>query len=76
VVSFDASPASVKAPSVMASTAAERLSVSKGRVSQLLREGKLEGYRSGREVMVSEASINRLLSSRRGAGRPRKALMA
>ncbi len=72
LVSFDASAASVGAPHLAAKYAAERLGISKGRVSQLLKDGRLEGYRHGRNVMVSEASIERFASERRSAGRPRK----
>ncbi|MDR3315177.1 MAG: type II toxin-antitoxin system HicB family antitoxin [Coriobacteriales bacterium] len=72
VVSFDATAASVGAPHVTAATAAERLGVTPARVSHLLRDGLLEGYRSGREVMVSVASIDARLAIPRKAGRPRK----
>jgi excisionase family DNA binding protein len=72
VVSFEATTASVDAPSVMASTAAERLGVSKGRISQLIKDGRLDGSRNGREVMVTVASIERIERNRRKAGRPRK----
>jgi excisionase family DNA binding protein len=74
VISFEATAASVGAPHIAARYAAERLGVSKGRVSQLLSEGRLEGYRDGRETMVSEASIERFIANRRGTGRPRKEL--
>jgi excisionase family DNA binding protein len=74
VVSFEVTAASVGAPHIAARYAAERLGVSKGRVSQLLGEGRLEGYRNGREVMVSETSIERFAASRRSVGRPRKEL--
>jgi excisionase family DNA binding protein len=74
VISFEATAASVGAPHIAARHAAERLNVSKGRISQLLADGRLEGYRDGREVMVSIASIDRFESNRRGSGRPRKVL--
>jgi predicted RNase H-like HicB family nuclease len=72
VVSFDATPASVGAPCVMASTAAARLGVSPARVSHLLRDGVLDGYRSGRETLVTLASIERYEATPRRPGRPRK----
>ena len=74
IISFEASAASVGAPHIAAKHAAERLDVSKGRVSQLLKEKRLEGYRSGRDVMISIASIERLAAIPRRAGRPRKDL--
>jgi excisionase family DNA binding protein len=75
VISFDASAASVGAPHVASRYAAERLGISKGRVSQLLKDGRLEGYRDGRETMISEASIKRFAANRRGPGKPRKVLI-
>lgn len=75
VISFEATAASVGAPHIAARHAAERLGISKGRVSQLLSSGRLEGYRDGREFMVSVASLDRFEASRRGAGRPRKVVM-
>ena len=46
------------ADTVSAKEAAEMLGVTKGRVSQLLKAGKLLGYRSGRDVFVTRASVN------------------
>jgi excisionase family DNA binding protein len=74
VISFEASAASVGAPHIAAHIAAERLGVSKGRVSQLLKDGRLVGYRDGRDVMVSVASVDQLAASPRKTGRPRKEL--
>jgi predicted RNase H-like HicB family nuclease len=72
MVSVEASAASVGAPCLMASTVAERLSVTPARVSHLLRDGLLEGYRAGRETMVTVASLERYEATPRKAGRPRK----
>jgi excisionase family DNA binding protein len=76
VISFDASVASVGAPHIAARYAAERLGISKGRVSQLLKDGRLEGYRNGRETMISEISLERFAANRRGPGKPRKTLVS
>lgn len=43
---------------VSAKDAAEMLGVTKGRVSQLLKAGKLLGYRKGRDVFVTTDSVN------------------
>ncbi|MDR2106212.1 MAG: type II toxin-antitoxin system HicB family antitoxin [Coriobacteriales bacterium] len=76
VVAFDATAASVGAPCVMASTAAQRLGVTPARISHLLRDGKLEGYRTGRETMITVASIERYERTPRKSGRPRKVVTA
>ena len=63
-------------PSVSASTAAERLGVSKGRVSQLIAAGKLKAYRTPHYTMVTVASIDAYAATPRVAGRPREVAMA
>jgi excisionase family DNA binding protein len=72
VISFEVAAASVGAHHIAARYVAERLGISRGRISQLLKEGRLEGYRNGREVMVSEASVKRFIANKRGVGRPPK----
>jgi predicted RNase H-like HicB family nuclease len=72
-VSIEASLDTVRA--VRASEAAERLGVSRGRVSQMLRDNLLEGFRKGRDTYVTLDSIERRLADNPGAGRPRKALV-
>lgn len=56
LVAVDASLDTVDA--VSAKEAAEMLGVTKGRVSQLLKAGKLLGYRKGRDVFVTKDSVN------------------
>ena len=73
VVSFEATAASVGVPCIMAGTAAERLGVTPARVSHLIRAGILEGCRSGRETMVTVASVERYQAMPRKAGRPKRA---
>jgi excisionase family DNA binding protein len=55
-----------------ASQAAEVLGVSRGRVSNMLREGVLEGFRKGRDSFVTRASVEQRLKESVGPGRPRK----
>ena len=54
---------------VSAKEAAEMLGVTKGRVSQLLKAGKLLGYRKGRDTFVTKDSVNARLGDdpRKGA---------
>jgi excisionase family DNA binding protein len=54
--------------------AADLLGVSRGRVSQMIRDGILEARKDcmGSEVLL--ASVNARLAEPRGAGRPRKEL--
>ncbi|MDR3307608.1 MAG: helix-turn-helix domain-containing protein [Coriobacteriales bacterium] len=61
---------------VSASEAAERLGVSRGRVSNMLRDGVLEGFRKGRDSYVTMASLKARLASTPKAGRPRKLTIA
>jgi len=46
--------------------------VSRGRVLQLIHEGRLDAVKRDREWLVYEASVLRWLRTRRGPGRPRK----
>ncbi|MDR1088763.1 MAG: helix-turn-helix domain-containing protein [Coriobacteriales bacterium] len=55
-----------------ASHAAEVLGVSRGRVSNMLRDGVLEGFRKGRDSFVTRASVEQRLKSRIRPGRPSK----
>lgn len=70
VIAVDVSRASI--PAVSASKAAELLGVSRARVSQLLRSGRLEGYREGRDTFVTRASLRARIDEAPTAGRPRK----
>jgi predicted RNase H-like HicB family nuclease len=70
VIGVDVSLDNVDA--VRASAAAERLGVSRSRVSNMLRAGALEGFRKGRDSYVTVASLNARLKETRKAGRPRK----
>ena len=70
----DAETVDLGEPSMSASTAAERLGVSKGRISQLIAAGKLEAYRTPHYTMVTVASVEAYESSPRKAGRPAAAM--
>ena len=59
-------------PSVTASEAARKLGVTPGRISQLLKAGKLEGRRMTNTTLVTIASLERYASSPRKAGRPQR----
>lgn len=61
-----------KVEAVSAAKAAEMLGVSRPRVSQMLKSGQLEGWRDGRDTMVTVASIEARLSERPRAGRPKE----
>jgi predicted RNase H-like HicB family nuclease len=74
VIGISASLGEIEA--IRASEAAERLGISRGRVSNMLRDGVLEGFRKGRDTYVTIASLDARLSSPRKAGRPRKAVTA
>lgn len=56
--------------------AAAMLSVTRGRVSQMMRDGILDSYDIAGERVVDLKSINARLAAPRGAGRPRKNLAA
>ena len=60
----------LKVPSVTASEASRLLNVTPGRVSQLIKAGKLKAKRDVRETLVTVDSINAYASSARVAGRP------
>ena len=57
---------------VTASEAAEMLGVSRSRVSQMLKNNLLDGYRDGRDTYITIDSINARLAERPKAGRPKK----
>ncbi|MDO5106852.1 MAG: helix-turn-helix domain-containing protein [Coriobacteriaceae bacterium] len=59
-------------PAVTGKEAAERLGVSHARISQLCSSGSLDSWTVGRTRMVTEASLNLLLSERSEAGRGRR----
>ena len=63
-------------PSMAAAEAARALDVTPGRVSQLMREGRLSGERTVSGTNVTVASVEAYQASRRSAGRPKKAAMA
>lgn len=58
---------------VSASEAAKILGVSRSRISQMLKNNKLEGFRVGRDTYITTASIDVRLAERPKAGRPHKA---
>jgi hypothetical protein len=60
---------------VSASEAAVRLGVSRARVSHMVRDGILEGFRKGRDSYVTTASLNARLADPRKAGRPKRQLV-
>ena len=72
VVAVDASLEAVD--TVLASEAADMLGVTRGRVSQMLRSGQLEGFQRGRSTFVTRASVQARLSEAPRAGRPRREL--
>lgn len=61
---------------VSAAQAARDLGVSKGRITQMLNAGLLEGYREGRRTYISVNSIAERKKTMPRAGRPRKTLEA
>lgn len=60
---------------VSAAEAARMLGVSPGRVSQLIRCGRLKAKRSPEGTEVTRESVDEYSSTRRGAGRPKVAAM-
>lgn len=70
IVAVDADVDTVE--TVAASDAAEMLGVSRPRVSQMLANGMLVGYRKGRGTFVTLESVKARLSENPKAGRPRK----
>lgn len=61
---------------VSAAQAARDLGVSKGRITQMLNAGLLEGYREGRRTYISVNSVAERKKAMPRAGRPRKTLEA
>ncbi len=57
---------------VLASEAAQMLGVSRGRVSQMIKAGQLEGFQKGRSTFVTRDSVNARLAEAPRAGRPRR----
>lgn len=53
-----------RVPSVSATEAAERLGVSRPRVTQMVESGRLMGWRDGRNARVSLDSLNARLAKR------------
>lgn len=70
VVSVEVSLDSI--PTVSATEAAEMLGVGKARVSQMVKNGLLAGYKDGRDVRVTLDSIEARKKYAPKAGRPRK----
>ena len=70
IVAVDANPDSVEA--VAASDAADMLGVTRGRVSQMIASGQLEGYKKGRAAFVTLESVKARLAENPKAGRPFK----
>lgn len=70
VVSVEASLGNI--PKVSATQAAQELGVSRSRISKLLADGLLEGWREGRNTWVTRASLDARLSQPREVGRPKK----
>ncbi|MCL2807010.1 MAG: helix-turn-helix domain-containing protein [Coriobacteriia bacterium] len=59
---------------VAAHEAADMLGVSRGRITQMVSSGVLEGFRKGRDAYVTVDSIEARLADTPTAGRPRKEL--
>lgn len=55
---------------VTASEAAELLGVSRPRITQMIKSGKLEGYTKGHATFVTRASVEARLAERPRPGRP------
>jgi len=70
IVAIEASRDTVD--TVPAHEAAEMLGISRGRVSQMLSAGVLDGFKKGRDAFVTTASIRARLKQTPQAGRPRK----
>lgn len=57
---------------VTASEAAELLGVSRPRITQMIKAGRLEGYTKGHATFVTRASVEARLVERPRPGRPRR----
>ena len=55
-----------------ASEAAQTLGVSRPRISQMIKSGRLEGYTKGHATFVTVASVRARLAAHPRAGRPRR----
>ncbi len=62
----------IEGETVSASQASKDLGVSKGRITQMLDSGILEGFRDGRNTYISVESINKRKATEHKAGRPKK----
>ena len=67
---------SLGVPSVPAAEAARMLGVTPGRVSQLIKAGKLIAERSASGTLVTEESVRAYMDTPRTAGRPSRAMEA
>lgn len=56
-----------------ASDAARKLGVTPGRVTQMVKANKLEGFKEGHKMWITEDSVNARLAEAPKAGRPKKA---
>ena len=69
IASIDASVDAID--TITASEAAEKLGVSRARVSQMVKSGILEGYTKGNASFITCESVERRLNSKPRPGRPR-----
>lgn len=74
IVSVDASLDDME--KISASQAADMLGVSRSRITAMVENGLLDGWRDGRNSWITKASVDARLASPRGAGRPKKAAIA
>lgn len=74
VVAVEASLDTIDA--VSAGEAAQMLGVSRGRISQMLATGQLEGFHRGRASFVTRDSVEARLAEAPRAGRPRVEVVA
>lgn len=70
IVAVDADLDSME--TVAASDAADMLGVTRGRISQMIASGQLEGYRKGRATFVTLESVKARIAESPKAGRPTK----
>ena len=69
IASIDASVDAID--TITASEAAEKLGVSRARISQMVKAGILEGYTKGNASFITCESVQRRLNSKPRPGRPR-----
>lgn len=70
IVSVDAALSDI--PRVTAAEAAKALGVNRSRITAMLADGKLDGWREGRNTWVTQESLNARLKEGSRPGRPRK----